>query len=459
MWSLFPIFQLLNMYRLPEIQKALSNLIGWAPSFDPDLEIDQNLTESESGLVYQAAHPLMTLENIANTMPTNFLHSVKLWQPGQTYREGEIVNKDGELWRCKEDVVSSEIFTAEDWEKFSLLSHYLNYSVSNSIANMAQTFVRMKKLESETKSLLDHKTFFDGAGRLNNTTPNRDNIVGFEITPVRTQGVTTKIEKVGLQLSGPATIDLYLFHSSQPTPIKSARLKYTKEKGGFQWFALSDFNLPYVSDDTGAGGSWYLVYSQENLGVVTEAINVSKDWSREPCSTCNVGSVKTWREMNRFIRISPFKVRNGGKKVGDFNNDFSIDFDVAKNSPELWDLEDMVYTHTSNYGLNFQISIGCDLTDFIISQRHIFQDVLQKQVAYDMLRYMAMNPNVRVNRNQFNVSQMDILYELDGNTSGSRPSGLGYELKKSYEALSLDTKGMDKVCLTCRNGGVRYKST
>jgi hypothetical protein len=71
---------------------------------------------------------------------------------------------------------------------------------------------------------------------------------------------------------------------------------------------------------------------------------------------------------------------------------------------------------------------------------------------------MAMNPDVRVNRNQSNASKMDILYELDGNTNSQRPNGLGYELKKAYEALSLDTSGIDRICLTCNNGGVKYRT-
>ena len=69
-----------------------------------------------------------------------------------------------------------------------------------------------------------------------------------------------------------------------------------------------------------------------------------------------------------------------------------------------------------------------------------------------------MNPNVRVNRYQSNATRTDILYELDGNTSGVRPGGLGYQLKKAYEALKLDTQGLDRVCLSCNNRGVRYKA-
>ena len=79
-------------------------------------------------------------------------------------------------------------------------------------------------------------------------------------------------------------------------------------------------------------------------------------------------------------------------------------------------------------------------------------------LSYNFSQLMAMNPDVRVNRNQSNVSRMDILYELDGNTQG-RPGGLGYDLKKAYEALSLDTQGLDRICLSCNNHGVRYRTT
>jgi hypothetical protein len=123
--------------------------------------------------------------------------------------------------------------------------------------------------------------------------------------------------------------------------------------------------------------------------------------------------------------------------------------------PELWDIEENVYTSTVNYGLNVEVTVSCDLTDFIIEQRQMFATVLQRQVAVMALRTMAMNPNVRVNRNQSNVSTQNILYEIDGNPEG-RAGGLGYELKKGYEALDLDTRGIDRICLTCRPVGVRY---
>ena len=89
--------------------------------------------------------------------------------------------------------------------------------------------------------------------------------------------------------------------------------------------------------------------------------------------------------------------------------------------------------------------------------RAIFATVIQKQVAANVLRTVAMNPDVRVNRNQVNATRDEILYELDGAPTG-RASGLGYELKQAYKALSFDTRGLDRVCLQCNNHGVKYRT-
>ena len=77
-------------------------------------------------------------------------------------------------------------------------------------------------------------------------------------------------------------------------------------------------------------------------------------------------------------------------------------------------------------------------------------------MAVDILRTLALNPQVRVNRQQSNASTADLLYEVDGNPQG-RKSGLGADLEAAYKALDLDTRGIDRICLTCRPTGVKYR--
>ena len=439
------------MYRIKEIQDALLHVVGWEQSFDPAKAIDTDLTQTESGLYFQGAHPLLTLDNMAAIMPDDWGIQYPVWDALTQWKQNKVVqygndtNGNKLFWKAKADNVGEE--PTEDslfWSKYNILSDFLERMTRNGIATAIQTFTQIKQLDKETRNLLERRTFFDGAGRIRATLQNNHKLVGFEVVPVRAMGVTTKIEKIGLQMTGATgKVRMYLFHSSQIDPVKTFDLDFTVTNGGFQWFPLTDCYLPYISDENNAGGSWFLCYNQDELPAGMEAINVSKDWSREPCGTCNIGSVQLWRELTKYLQVTPF-MYNAPETFAEY--------------PELWDIAYTMYTRTQNYGLNCEITIGCDLTDFIISQRQIFQTVIQRQVAAIALRTLAMNPNVRVNRNQSNATRMDILYELDGNTSGVRPGGLGYDLKKSYEALQIDTQGLDRICLACNNRGVRYRT-
>lgn len=439
------------MIRINEICEALKNVCGWEQSYDPAKAIDDNLTQTESGLYFQGAHPLLTLDNMAAIMPDDWGIQYPVWDALTQWKQNKVVqygndtNGNKLFWKAKADNVGEE--PTEDslfWSKYNILSDFLERMTRNGIATAIQTFTQIKQLDKETRNLLERRTFFDGAGRIRATLQNNHKLVGFEIVPVRAMGVTAKIEKIGLQMTGgTGVVRMYLFHSSQIDPIKTFDLNFTVTNGGFQWFPLNDCYLPYISDKNNAGGAWFLCYNQDELPAGMEAINVSKDWSREPCGTCNMGSVEVWRELTKYLQVTPF-MYNAPETFAEY--------------PELWDIAYTMYTRTQNYGLNCEITIGCDLTDFIISQRQIFQTVIQRQVAAIALRALAMNPNVRVNRNQSNATRMDILYELDGNTSGVRPGGLGYDLKKSYEALQIDTQGLDRICLACNNRGVRYRT-
>lgn len=440
------------MYRIKEIQDALLHVCGWEQSYNPKEAIDSDLTRSESGLMFQGAHPLLTLDTMRAIMPDDWGYQYPEWNSRETYSAGTIVqydlngNDDELYWESIRDNNTNEIpgESVLFWKPYNILSDFLERVTRNGIATAIQTFTQIKQLDKETRNLLERRTFFDGAGRIRATLQNTHKLVGFEIVPVRALGVTAKIEKIGLQMTGgTGIVKMYLFHSSQIDPIKTFDLDFQVKNGGFQWFTLEDCFLPYISKDNNSGGSWFLCYNQDELPQGMEAINVSKDWSREPCGTCNIGSVEVWRELTKYLQVTPF-MYNAPETFAEY--------------PELWDIAYTMYTSTQNYGLNCEITVGCDLTDFIISQRQIFQDVIQKQVAVIALRALAMNPNVRVNRYQSNATRTDILYELDGNTSGVRPGGLGYQLKKAYEALKLDTQGLDRVCLSCNNRGVRYKA-
>lgn len=437
------------MVRLQDIQTALLPVVGWQQDYNPQNQIDDALCQSESGLTFQGAHPLVTLANVRAIMPDDYLYKYPNWNNQTPYPAGAKVKHKNVVYRAKS--ANSGADPEENptiWEPYNFVSDFVRQLTINGINTAVQTFIQEKQLQQETRNLLERRTFFDGAARLQATIDPTGKIVGFEIVPVRAMGVTTKIERIGLQMVGATgKVKLYLFHSSQVAPMREIELDFTNTHGGFQWFTPAEpIYLPYIPGTDGngndSGGAWFLCYNQNDLPAGMQALNVSKDWSVEPCQTCLGGSIESWRQMTKYLQVSPFGIHAPA--------------DFAE-YPEMFDIGQIGYTNTMNYGLNVEISVGCDLTDFIISQRQIFATVIQKQVAANVLRTIAMNPDVRVNRNQVNVTRDELLYELDGAPQG-RATGLGYELKQAYKALSLDTRGLDRICLQCNNHGVKYRT-
>lgn len=429
------------MIRLSDIDAALLPVVGWEQSYNPAEEIDSELTQSESGLTFQGAHPLVTLENMSAVMPDDWGFQYPAWSAQQQYAAGVKVSHATGYWIAVNPNAGSEPEEGNpDWKPYNILSDFLRRLTLNGIHIAVQTFLQGKQIARETRSLVERRTFFDGAARLKSTIDNSHRIVGIEIVPVRAMGVTTKIERIGLQMTGgTGAVKLYLFHSSQAEPVKTAVLNYTNTAGAFQWFTLEDFYLPYIGPDTDAGGAWFLCYSQDELPEGMEALSVAKDWSAEPCQTCLGGSIEGWKQITKYLQLSPFAVREP-------------DWDGR-----MFDIGRIAYTNTRNYGLNAEITIGCDLTDFIIEQRAQFASVIQQQVAVNALRTLAMNPDARVNRHQVNATRDAILYEVDGNPQG-RASGLAYTLAQSYKALAIDTQRLDRICLCENNHGVKYRT-
>ena len=374
-------------------------------------------------------------------MPEQFMYQYPAWDKDVEYGKGDKVSMAGKVWESKEDnnLNNTPDDDSQYWQQYDFLSVWLDRLTRSAIAKTVQTFLQKKSLLRESKNLLERRSLFDGAGRLNNTIANGQRLVGMEIVPAYSMGVTTKVERIGLQMVGATgEVTLYVFHSTMKDPYTTIKFNVQKGNGTMEWKQV-ELYLPYMGDT----GAWYIVYNQADLPSGMEAVNVTKDWSREPCGTCNRGSLEAWRALTKYIMVSPFRVAA---------------FETFEEFPELWDIADNVYTNTHNYGLNMEISVGCDLTDFIIQQRAIFATCLQRQLAVDVIRTLALNPQVRVNRNQANASKEELLYEIDGNPQG-RASGLGKDLQDAYNALDLDTRGIDRICLTCQPTRVKYTTT
>jgi len=435
------------MVRIQEIQEGLLHLIGWRQSYDAnDGVISEALTQSESGLYYQDAHPLLMLQNLQSIAPNFSNISYPAHSTEETYAKGVVVTDSDKHYKSLKAVPENiQITDTEYWIETNPFSEWLETKTKACITKAISCYVNEKVAKGTYKTLCEKKTLFGGTGRIYDTIKNKNNLVGFEIVPIRAKGVTTKINRIGLQFSEPGDYTILVMHSSLMEPYYQET--FTKRVGNnIEWFTPSqELYLPYETDDIDAGGSWYICYVQSQLPTGSQAIRKSRDWSKGPCNECSRHEYETWRIWSKYIEVHPFYVNEELVPV--------VDEQV-----QLWDVENNLYDYSTNYGLNLDITVACDMTDFIIEQRQMFTDYLSKSLAIDFLREFAYNPNVRTNRHSINASRPDILYEIDGDSSSMKKSGLSYQLELASKAIQVSTEGIDRVCLPCVNHGIKYRA-
>lgn len=434
------------MVRANDIQEKLLHLIGWEQNYDTsDLKISDALTVSESGLYFQQIHPLLTLQNMSCIAPDFKNITFPEYNSEKEYSKGNVVDYQGTQYKALQKAQGKQPdIESEYWVETNLFSEWLESKTKASIQKAIARYCNEKTVEGTNKPLCESRTLFDGTGRLVDTVKNKKNLVGFEIVPVRAKGVTTKINKICLQFTKAGEYTLYLMHSSMDASVKIIKLNKIRDNSA-EWFTVDDLYLPYQSEDNDAGGSWYLCYFQSELPEGSQAIRKNKDWSKEPCGSCSRRELLAWMAWSKYLEIHPF-----------FVNEELIN--TEDESLHLWDVENNQYIYDNNYGLNLEVTVSCDITDFIVEQRMMFQDVIAKQVAVDMLREFAYNSNVRTNRHSINASRLDILYEVDGDSSSMKKSGLSYQLDMAFKAIKLSTSGIDRVCLPCKNNGIKYRT-
>lgn len=451
------------MLRAKHIQDSLLGLIGWKQTDDanPDLLLSSNLLGSESGLYYQQAHPLLTLNNMASIAPDFSDYTKPEYEDTVTYLKDQVIK----VTTATEETMVVKYFKAignvptgvkpgvsEGWPNYwietSPFSEWLEDKTRSTIYKAIYTYLNDKQNKGTYRNLLEDRILFDVTTRISDKINNTNALVGFEIIPARAKGVTIKVNKIGLHFSMPGTYKVYIMHSSKLGPVYS--LTFTKtQPNTCEWFKTDSLYLPYIgSEDDTVAGSWYVCYLQSELPVNSQAINRSYDWSGMTCRTCNRRDYEAYLAWSKYMEINPFRVNS---------NDLVFDESGEVPTLDLWDAEDMQYFADKTWGINLDVTVGCDLTDFIVDQRWLFQDVLMKQMAVDALREFVYNPNVRTNRHSVNAGRTEILYEIDGDSSSMRESGLAYELKQALSAVSLATSGINRVCLPCCNHGLRYK--
>lgn len=393
-------------------------MIGWRQALDPELEPLADLTSSASGMFYNDEHPLLSPANLQSVAPQFELYEWDAWSALATYQIGAIVESAGETYRALAVNTNSEPPSA-DWAVYHPLTEWLKEKTEAGIIRAVQYWLD-KKFEVKTaRNLLDSRQLFEIASKNSNLDEKQTQFVGFEFVPNKSKGIVLALDEIGLQFTAAQLITVYLFSSDQAAPVDTITLDYT-DAGSVQWFAL-DWQVR-------GQGAHYVGYKQTDL--VGQSINGVAEYNYD-----KVGM--TFYPGGRYFECASFS--------------------ALTDAAALWDISGNRYNLGTNYGLNFRLNARCDYTEFILEQKDLFKTAIAKQVAIDLLRHMALNPSVRVNRNESNFDAVRILYEIDGDSQG-RPGGLRRQFEDAIKSITFDTHGIDKVCLPCRRMGVKYRA-
>jgi len=374
------------MYNVNEIKAEFIGLVGWLQNDYSDGFQLTDLTTSDSGLFFNDVHPVLTTENLASVCPEfDQLHP--------------------------NDVAArNAAFTA-----------WLRQRTEAGIIEGLESWNVEKSALGTSKNLLSNSDLFSTTGNFTDLETSTGKIVGFEISPSKSNSLTLNVKKIKVQFDTNQNIGIHLFKSGQKAPVGSVTVAYIGS-GSVQ-------EVP-VSWSLSGSGSYFIGYDQ-NL-VSGSAINGVKDYNYQASGLTSFPS-------GRYFKATAF---NAG----------------VADASELWDLKENQYTVSTNYGLNLSLSVECDYTSFLIEQKVQFRNVIRLAVAINLMRSIAFNPESRVNRNEANITRSEMLYEINGDTQGRNSSTVHGRFMKAIQAIQFDSSNIDSICLPCRKKSVRFRS-
>ena len=293
---------------------------------------------------------------------------------------------------------------------------WLKQATEDGIIKAISRLLTEKLSQKSAMGILDSKILFDQAGS-GSSSEIDGKMTGVELYIYNRFGLKAKIERVGLCYDSPCAAIINLWHTSQKDPVQTKTVNYTKQDS-VQWFSLNPaFGFHYDSHSDAVGGVWMITVTvPEGIGAVQ--------------------SHQTPIYYGRFLKAQPFSVTK---------------------QTSIWDITTNDYENTVA-GVNLHIALQTDFTYFVLDQRDQLAPLVAKQVAAMLLRQIAFNPQANIGHHTANISKAELLYELDGDSTGNKKSGIGHELDKMIQAISLDLEKLDNLIFSKKTKSIRYRT-
>jgi hypothetical protein len=409
------------MYNLGLVQEGLKNVVGFRNAYDPQFgKIDSDLTTSETGIYFQSVHSLVTLENIFSIAPNVKEFVFDPYNSAVTYSIKDKVSVGSVVYESLVNNNTANVNDLASWKvktKQGLFSDYLRNLRNDAITKGFTRVIEAKKLRSEVKDVFQNLDLYQGVGKVSNTVIKEGRFVFYQIDVKKPSNLTVMISSVTTQFNqaqGPLT--LYVYRADVYAPEQEIELDLEKVYSQ----EITPVNI------TLQPGLNYIGYYEDDL--VGQALK--KDdylWDRRPCGSCNAFNSSSFDKWTQYVQIRPGYVGS----------------DHLPGDLSLWDHSKNVYVNNNNFGLNFSLTVGCDITDFIVTNKSMFANAISLQLGVDVLNEMAYNMR---NNSISEHSRKLAMYALD---SKENYNSLPIQLNNAIKAMDFDLSGLGD-CMPCK---------
>lgn len=312
------------------------------------------------------------------------------------------------------------------------LTDYLDKVETDAINNFLTKLQAKKSLMDNTKVLLTNDIVYHSS-IVGQTITNQGRFVGIEFCIDGNMGVRAVINRIGLYLNAvQGSLTLYLFNSLQPTAINTYTYTGTTANA-FEWLEQT-ITIDYTDGTNNSGAVWYLGYYQDDL--VGNAIRYKKlNWKNGYCGSCNKDAYLIWKKMNKYVSMRPFYIAQSN---------------VPGVPTDRFDINDIVYDDSNNYGFNLNISVKCNISQFLIDNRSVMRDAIGMSVVLEVLKMYVSSG--QVSATEQNV-QIIALRMLEG-ASDTKAVPFEKTVDSYIGAVNLETGNTNNSpCLPCSRKG------
>jgi hypothetical protein len=424
------------MFQPSLIKEAFQGLVGLTQTDQPGYpNIAPALLYTGSNV--EINHPLITIENLTMTAKNYATFTWPAWSALTTYAKYAKVTSAGAVYESliNGNLNNNPAASPNQWQAVDAFNLYLERVFDSAAEELVNDVMTAKKARREAKALLQQTRFYEGYGNLNDLILNENKLVGVMIELKRSQNLVCIIEQIGLQVTAAnPNFKMWVYNSSQPDPIVSLELNHDNA-GGFKWHTPDPLvTLYHLSRVYDAGSAFFVMYDQR--GIVGQAIRRDMNFHLAPCGGCSGYNYDAYARLTRFLYVRAcsvaFEDRSGIAAIGQPDT--------------LWDLKKTKFETNTNWGLNFDFTVQCDLSDFIIKQKKRFAFALREKVTVKLLEHIVYATRINVIDEQARLMANTALVSIAQGGQGLRDSAT-----EQMKAVDFEVSALDSVCMPCNN--------